>query len=65
MRKIAEYEKHAQICRNMAAHASRPEHKQQLVEIAQAWEMLARERLKQLEKTLRRAHPLSHRTYLE
>jgi hypothetical protein len=55
MRKITEYEDHAQVCRKMAASVSKPEHKQQLIEIAEAWEMLARERLKQLERTLRRA----------
>jgi hypothetical protein len=57
MRKITEYEEHAQICRKMAARANKPEHKQQLIDMAQAWEMLGRERLRQLERSLRRVTP--------
>ena len=51
MRKIAEYEEHAQICRNMAARASRPEHKQQLVEIARG---LGNARARETKKLVRR-----------
>jgi hypothetical protein len=52
MRKITEYDEHAQLCRNMAAGMSKPEQKQQLIEIAEAWEMLARERLRRLARKL-------------
>jgi hypothetical protein len=56
MRKIAEYEEHAQLCRKMAARMNKPEYKQQLIEMADVLEMLARERLKRLERRLER-HP--------
>jgi hypothetical protein len=50
MRKVSEYEAHAAECRKMAATTSNPLHKQQLTDMAQAWEMLAEERRKQLAK---------------
>lgn len=50
MQKVSEYRAHAQECRDMALKMSDPVHKQQLEEMAEAWEMLAREREKQLSK---------------
>ena len=48
MRKLSEYEQHAQECRNMTGSMKDPEHKKQLQDMAAAWEMLANERRKQL-----------------
>lgn len=50
MRKVSEYEQHADECRKMAAKMKDPTHKRQLEEMADAWTMLARERRKQLQK---------------
>jgi|HubBroStandDraft_6_1064221.scaffolds.fasta_scaffold3827661_2 hypothetical protein len=50
MRKLSEYKKHAEECRKMAATMKDPEKKKQLQEMVEAWEMLARERLRMLEK---------------
>jgi hypothetical protein len=48
MRKVAEYEIRAEECRRLAAHMKDPEQKKQLEDMAQAWELLARARLKHL-----------------
>lgn len=48
MRKVSEYEQHAQECRAMARTMKDPQHKQQLQEMADAWEMLAEERRRQI-----------------
>ena len=50
MRKLSEYKEHAQECRKMAAHIKNAEHKKQLENMAETWEMLAAEREKQLKK---------------
>lgn len=50
MRKVAEYEQHAEECRRMATGMKDPKQRQQLQEMAAAWEMLAVERKKQLAK---------------
>lgn len=50
MRKVSEYEQHARDCRHMAASMKNPEHKKQLQDMAEAWEMLAAERRKHLAK---------------
>ncbi len=50
MRKVSEYERHADECRRMAIKATNPVHRQQLTEMAGAWTMLADERRKQLAK---------------
>jgi hypothetical protein len=50
VRKVSEYEDHADECRKMAVKASDPIHKQQLTAMAHAWAMLAGERRKQLAK---------------
>ena len=48
MRKVSEYLEHAAECRKMASQMRNPQHKKQLEDMAQAWEMLARERARQL-----------------
>lgn len=50
MRKIEEYEQHAEECRRLAKKMQNLEHKKSLEEMAEAWAMLARERRRQLEK---------------
>ena len=50
MRKVSEYQEHADECRRMAARMQDVTHKTQLEEMARAWTMLAEERKKQLEK---------------
>ena len=51
MKKISEYEAHAEECRKMAGQMKNPAHKKQLIEMAEAWEMLAEARAKQLRQT--------------
>lgn len=48
VRQVEEYELRAQECRTRAAHMKDPEHKRQLEDMAHAWELLARARLKHL-----------------
>ncbi len=48
MRKVSEYEAHAQECRQLAVKTQDQVHKKQLEEMAETWTMLAREREKQL-----------------
>lgn len=48
MRKVSEYEQHAKECRDMARTMKDAHHKQQLEEMAEAWDMLAAERRRQL-----------------
>jgi len=50
MRKISEYQEHADECRRLASQVANQSHKARLEEMAQTWEMLAQERLKQLRK---------------
>jgi hypothetical protein len=50
MRKVAGYEVRAEECRRLAAQMKDPEQKKQLADMAQAWELLARARLKHLQK---------------
>lgn len=50
MRKLSEYQQHAQECRDMAASMKDLAHKKQLQDMAATWEMLATERRKQLAK---------------
>ena len=54
MRKISEYEAHAAECRKMAAQMKDPEQKKQLEEMADAWDMMAGVRKKQLMNQLSR-----------
>ena len=44
MRKVADYKLHAEECRRRAAQMKDPDHKKQLEDMAQAWELLARAR---------------------
>ncbi|HUR43564.1 MAG TPA: hypothetical protein VMZ01_05625 [Aestuariivirga sp.] len=44
MQKIEDYLRHAAECRKMAATVQNPEHKIQLEEMIEAWEMLAEKR---------------------
>ena len=52
MKKISEYEAHAEECRKMAGQMKDPAHQQQLIDIAEAWEMLAKARAKQLRQSI-------------
>jgi hypothetical protein len=52
MRKVSEYEAHADECRMLAAQMKNPQHKMQLEQMAAAWDMLAEARKKQLAWTL-------------
>jgi hypothetical protein len=53
MRKVSEYEMHVKECRRMAAQMKNPEHKKHLQDMAEAWEMLARGRERQMKKNSR------------
>lgn len=48
MRKVSDYKRHAQECRDMAAKAQNPLHRQQLRQMAKVWDMLAQDRAKSL-----------------
>jgi hypothetical protein len=50
VRKVSEYQKHAEECQKLAAKMKDSTHKSQLEDMANAWAMLARERTKQIEK---------------
>jgi hypothetical protein len=50
MRKVSEYRQHADECLAMARRAKEPEQRKQLVEMADAWIMLADERAAQIAK---------------
>lgn len=43
MRRVAEYQRFADDCRQLARGLRKPEHRQQLEQMAVAWEMLALE----------------------
>lgn len=48
MKKVSEYEVHADECRQLASQMSNPEHRKQLMDMAETWDMLAKARAKQL-----------------
>jgi len=48
MRKVWEFEQHAEECRMMAAQTRDQNRKRQLLELAEAWEVLAQVRAKGL-----------------
>ena len=50
MRKIEDYIRHAQECRTLARTTAPSEHREQLLNMAQTWELLAQERRRELEK---------------
>jgi hypothetical protein len=53
MLKISDYEKRAAVCRQMMGGMRDPKHRAQLEEMAEAWEMLARQRAKKLNLSVR------------
>ena len=59
MQKICEYQDHAVECRHMVTKTSNSSYKEQLENIARAWEMLADMRKKQMERGLTRGPLLS------
>jgi hypothetical protein len=50
MRKIDDYLKHAQECRTLARNMAPGEQRDQLLNMAETWELLAQERRRELEK---------------
>ena len=50
MLKVADYREHAEVCRKMASKTTNPAHKKQLLAMAKAWEMLATDRQRQIDK---------------
>ena len=48
---VAQYKKYADECRGLAATAKNPEHKKQLLEMAAAWDTVARQKKCELAKT--------------
>jgi len=57
MKKVSEYEAHAAECRKMASQMSNPEHRKQLIEMAETWDMLAQARAKQLKRKKNNGEP--------
>ena len=53
MRKAEEYKRHADECRRLAAASSNEDSRSLLLEMAQTWESLARDRLDQLARQKR------------
>ena len=56
MRTVSEYERRAEECRKIASQMKDPEQKKQLEVMAQAWDLLARTRLKHLQRDEPRPH---------
>jgi ferric-dicitrate binding protein FerR (iron transport regulator) len=50
VKKASEYQVHAEECRRMAAWTANDEHKAALIEMAEAWEALARDRVEHLRR---------------
>jgi hypothetical protein len=48
---VAQYRKYADECRGWAATAKNPEHKQQLLEMAKAWDTVAGQKKSGIAKT--------------
>ncbi len=46
MKKASEYREHAAECRAMADQVARPDHREQLLEMARTWDTMADEREK-------------------
>jgi len=51
MDEIAQYREYAETCGGLAATAKNPEHKEQLMEMAVAWDTVARQKAGELAKT--------------
>jgi hypothetical protein len=58
MRKVAEYEVRAEECRRLGAQMNDPEQKKHLEDMAHAWELLARARLKHLQRGWEKPPPM-------
>jgi hypothetical protein len=58
MKKVSEYEAHAEECRRMAGAMKNPAHKQQLIDMAEAWEMLAVTRSKRLQQSSKKRNAI-------
>jgi hypothetical protein len=50
MDEVAQYKEYADECRGLAATAKKPEHKKQLLEMATAWDTVARQKKCELAK---------------
>jgi hypothetical protein len=53
MRKVEDYLKHAEECRQMASNTNSEEHRQMLLQMASTWEGLAVDRKEQIERQKR------------
>jgi hypothetical protein len=53
MKKALDYRRHATECRQLAANAALPEHREQLLEMANTWEMLAEQREHEIDRQAR------------
>jgi hypothetical protein len=53
MRKVEEYLRHVQECRQLAASSSNEESRRQLLEMADTWDSLARDRQEQVARQQR------------
>jgi hypothetical protein len=53
MRKVEEYRRHAAECRQLAVATSNAESRQQLLDMAETWDGLARDRAEQLAREAR------------
>ena len=51
MDEIAQYREYAETCGGLAATAKNPEHKEQLMEMAVAWDTVVRRKTSELAKT--------------
>jgi hypothetical protein len=56
MRKVEEYRRHAEDCRKLAGSVSTEEAKQQLLQMAETWDALAKNREEQIARGHRVAH---------
>jgi chromosome segregation ATPase len=50
MKKASEYRDHAEECRRMASAVANEDHKTALIQMAEAWETLARDRIEHLRR---------------
>ena len=53
MRKVEEYRKHAEECRQLSAASSNDESRRQLLDMAETWESLAKDREEQIARQKR------------
>ena len=53
MKKAAQYRQHAEECRTLAARTSDPEHKKMLMEMAETWNGLAKQRAEKIARQRR------------